>query len=147
MKKQAKEPIKYVPANRPGAKRRARGGDAPPKPPDHPDLASHRWNVGAVAWSPEGHIVILDPELREKLLRMRRGKELVIGLPPATGAGVGQLALRDGYQPYPDGAPLKTRPPAPLELCVCDGKLLRLVKVFHGQRRNLRGAGAPGRGG
>jgi hypothetical protein len=128
-----KEPIKSLRAKGSPAKSKAATRE-----PELPDLAQHRWNVGAVAWSPEGHIVILDPELRAKLVRLGRGKkkEIVIGLPPKSGAGVGPLAMLDGYQPYPDGEPLKAKPPRPLELCVCDGRLLRFVKAFQGHLKS-----------
>ncbi|MBI5364468.1 MAG: hypothetical protein HZA53_14920 [Planctomycetes bacterium] len=128
-----REPVKSVRSK--GSVRKGRAG-APAADPALPDLASHRWNVGAVAWSPEGHIVILDPELRAKLagLGRRKQKEIVIGLPPKSGARVGPLKDRVGYQPYPEGnPPQKLRWVGPLELCVCDGKLLRLVKTFAGQ--------------
>lgn len=97
------------------------------------DLSSSRWKLATVAWTPEGNIVVLDPALREKLLELRdRDDELVIGLPPASGAQVGKVPGEAKYDPWPDGEPKRVRIPTPLELCVCDGRLLKLVKTFKG---------------
>jgi hypothetical protein len=103
------------------------------KPKDLPDLDARRWKVGAVAWSPEGHIVILDPALGRKLEALRRKrKSFVLGLPPPAGVRIGKIPDNVEYKPFPIVDPKPAPVPQVLSLCVCPGGRMEWTQLFEG---------------